>query len=245
MADPVNVYLIAGGKYHDIDFARLELLKLLAEHERIRVKIGANYADQQAIAAADMLITYTCDVQPVGDQINAVKEFLGAGRRWFALHGTNSVLQFLENGLVDTPDTAPEFMEILGSQFAAHPPIGRYEVKVCDHDHAMTREIEDFWVEDELYLADCAPGNHVLMQCSFAGKATGFVREDWEQADHPVLYHRPHSGGEVMYLTLGHCRGKYDLRELMPVYPYMERCSWNSPTYYELLRRGIRWAARL
>ena len=35
MADPskrrLNCVLIAGGKYHDIDFARLELLKLLSD----------------------------------------------------------------------------------------------------------------------------------------------------------------------------------------------------------------------
>jgi len=245
MAEPIAVYLVAGGKYHDIDFARLELLKLLSEHERIRVKVGPDYADSAAIAEADVLVTYTCDVQPQGDEINAIKTFLGAGRRWLALHGTNSVLQFLENGLVDTPKTAPEYMEILGSQFMAHPPICRFEVKVKDHEHVMTRGVDDFWVEDELYLADYAEGNHVLMTTEFEGKATGFVREDWDKAEHAVLYHREHSGGEVMYLTLGHCRGKYDLRQLVPEYPYMERCSWNSPTFYELLRRGIRWAARL
>ena len=30
----IRCVLIAGGKYHDIDFARLELLKLLAADER-------------------------------------------------------------------------------------------------------------------------------------------------------------------------------------------------------------------
>ena len=32
--DRLDGVLIAGGKYHDIDFARLELLKLPAEDER-------------------------------------------------------------------------------------------------------------------------------------------------------------------------------------------------------------------
>ena len=35
MTETVDVHLVAAGKYHDIDFARLELLKLLAEHEHI------------------------------------------------------------------------------------------------------------------------------------------------------------------------------------------------------------------
>ena len=50
---PINGYLVCGGLYHDMDYARLELLKLLAEHERIRMRVGADYSDRGAIAAAD------------------------------------------------------------------------------------------------------------------------------------------------------------------------------------------------
>ena len=32
----ISAVLIAGGVWHDIDFARLELLKILSEDERIR-----------------------------------------------------------------------------------------------------------------------------------------------------------------------------------------------------------------
>ena len=34
----VDVYLICNAKYHDTNFARLELLKLLAEHEDVYVR---------------------------------------------------------------------------------------------------------------------------------------------------------------------------------------------------------------
>ena len=33
-SDRIDVYLVAGGKYHNIDYARLELLKLMAEQPR-------------------------------------------------------------------------------------------------------------------------------------------------------------------------------------------------------------------
>ena len=36
----IDAYLVAGGRYHDIDYARLELLKLLAEHPYIKLKVG-------------------------------------------------------------------------------------------------------------------------------------------------------------------------------------------------------------
>lgn len=35
----IDYVLIAGGLYHDIDFARLELLKLLGEDERVRTRV--------------------------------------------------------------------------------------------------------------------------------------------------------------------------------------------------------------
>ena len=50
--DRIDCVLIAGGKYHDIDFARLELLKLLAEDERVRVRVFEDYRNVDAIDSA-------------------------------------------------------------------------------------------------------------------------------------------------------------------------------------------------
>jgi hypothetical protein len=36
----VRIYLVVAGDDHDMDFARLELLKLLGEHDRICVNVG-------------------------------------------------------------------------------------------------------------------------------------------------------------------------------------------------------------
>ena len=52
MTGPVAAYLVAGGRYHDIDFARCELLKLLGEREEIRTRVAEDYRDVEAIAAA-------------------------------------------------------------------------------------------------------------------------------------------------------------------------------------------------
>jgi type 1 glutamine amidotransferase len=56
------------------------------------------------------------------------------------------------------------------------------------------------------------------------------------------MYLHPFGAGEVLYLTLGHCRGKYDMQPLMEEYPEPEFGAWKTTEYYELLRRGIRWA---
>ena len=71
-----NVHLVCGGKYHDFDFARIELLKLLAELEHVRVTVGRNFSDQDAIHSADSLITYTSDLLPEESEIDGLQQFL-------------------------------------------------------------------------------------------------------------------------------------------------------------------------
>jgi len=268
---PVHGYLVCGGLYHDMDYARLELLKLLAEHERIRMRVGADYSDCAAIAAADFLVTYTCNVIPNAQELESLRGFLAAGRRWLALHGTNSVLTFLKGRGWDAPRDAPDFMAMLGSQFLAHPPINPYRVEVSDPQHPLVAGIEPFDADDELYLCEYHGASHALLHTDYRGEAPGFLARHWplpaeapddgsprdeapddgsaHAAGRPerqlVLYLHAHGGGEVLYCTLGHCRGRYDMRPLIEEYPAVERGSWKLPVYHELLRRGIRWAAAL
>lgn len=242
-----NVYFVVGGRYHDFDFARLEILKLLSEHERIRSRVAESYADLAAIGAADALITFTCDVRPDEEQQRALAEFVASGRRWLALHGTNSILEWTPDGRVDSPDSMPVLTRLLGSRFIAHPPLGEFEVRVSEPAHPLVRGIETFKVTDELYLSELYGPNQVLLETRYSGRAAKeFVRRDWlSDAPRPVLYLHDHGAGAVLYFTLGHCRGRYDMQPLIEEYPRVERCSWESPIYYELLRRGIRWMARL
>src|SRR5215204_1161079 len=137
-----------------MDFARLELLKLLHEHERIRVRVGEDYRDADAIAASDVLITYTCDVIPTDQEQAALERLLARGRRWLALHGTNSILRYAKGRGWEAPRIAPRFMQMLGSQFIAHPPIAPYRVEISEPDHPLVRGLEAFEADDELYLCE-------------------------------------------------------------------------------------------
>jgi type 1 glutamine amidotransferase len=237
-----NVYLVAAGDYHDIDFARLELLKLLAEHESVRCQVAADYHDLEAIAASDFLITYTCNLLPTEAEQLALKDYIAGGKRWFALHGTNSVLKFLEDGRVDAPEIAPVLMEVLGTQFIGHPPIQPFKVQLADPDHELVKGISEFETDDELYLSRIHGDLHMLLETRFSGSARGFVEEDWSDDEpRPVYYINRVGDGEVLYLNLGHCRGHYDMQPMVPYYENVERGSWEKPEFYELLRRGIRY----
>ncbi|NQX89585.1 MAG: ThuA domain-containing protein [Halioglobus sp.] len=248
-SDRIDVYLVAGGKYHNIDFARLEILKLLAEQPRIKVEVGADYSSIDAICASDFLMTYTCDVVPTPAQTQRLIDFINGGKKWFALHGTNSILRFLEpaqdgSPRVDCPEENLPFMKLLGSQFMSHPPIQPYEVHATETDHPLVKDIPVFTVDDELYLCKMHGEYHTLLHCLWDAPVEGFVRDDWKKKTdvQPVLYIHPYGEGQVLYFTLGHCRGKYDMQPLIEEYPAPEEGAWKTEEYYEVLRRGIAWA---
>ncbi|HXC39650.1 MAG TPA: ThuA domain-containing protein [Burkholderiales bacterium] len=240
----LNCTLVAGGKWHDIDFARLELLKLLAEDERVRVRVFEDYSNLDAIRGADFLVTYTCDVTPSLQAQEALRAYVEGGGRWYALHGTNSILRFLENGKVDAPRWAPHFMETLGSMFISHPPIAPYRVSVTDPGHPLVAGIEPFDANDELYLSEYYAPLEVLLHAEWEGRTDNFTQAEWPRARHPVFYLRRLGKGAVLYLTLGHCRGHYDMQPRVEWYPKIERGSWDLPVFHDLLRRGLAWAKR-
>lgn len=247
MASRVNAVLVAGGRYHDIDYARLQLLTLLAEHEHVRVKVIADYEDTASISAADFLVSYTCDVRPSEPAQQAIRAWVEAGHRWMALHGTNAALDLPRPNGVEAPRCFPSWADTLGSQFVAHPPIQPYRVDVVDQSHWLVAGVESFETDDELYLCEYhdRASLHPLLATNWFGDAKGFAEHDWTTGDgnHLVQYLRPlgSNGGAVLYNTLGHCRGHYDMAPVVDFYPKVERCSWEKPAYHELLRRGIRW----
>ena len=245
-AGRVDVTLVAGGKYHDIDFARLRLLELCAEHERLRVRVQPDYEDAEAIAAGSILVSYTCDVRPSEGAQRTIRSWVEGGGRWVALHGTNAALDLGTPNGVDAPRVFPLWADTLGSQFVAHPPIQPYRVDVADEGHWLVEGIEPFETDDELYLSEHADRGalHPLLTTSWTGTAGGFVEEDWTDGPgtHLVMYLRELGEGAVLYNTLGHCRGHYDMVPVVPYYPEIERGSWDQPAYHELLRRSLRWA---
>lgn len=243
MAKRIDAHFVAAGKYHDIDFARLEILKLLAEHPQIRTTVACDYSNIDRLNDCRFLVTYCCDLMPTETEMEAIEDWLKNGGKWLALHGTNSILRFVEAG-VSTPDERPDVMKVLGTQFKAHPPIDKFMVEVVNKDHELTRGLEDFEVVDELYLSKTTAEINILMQTTFEGETVGFTDSDWPKTTVPILYTRDLDAGQIVYNTLGHCRGHYDLPGIRDFNPHPEKCAWDYPIYYDLLRRGLLWAIR-
>jgi type 1 glutamine amidotransferase len=253
MTRRINVHFVCGGWWHDFDYARLQVLQLLGEHPHLRTTVASHFEDLDLLEAADVLITYTCNVRPSDAAQQALRRWVERGGRWFALHGTNSAIDppaELGKGSFVTPRVFPTFVDTLGSQFLSHPPIAPYTVTVspgAEHD-PLVAGIEPFQADDELYLCEYHGAIEPLLETHWTGDSgPGFAERDWPH-DEPrlVMYRRPLGDGCVLYLTLGHCRGHWDM--IAPPFngmywPKIERGAWELDEFLTLLRRGIEWAA--
>ncbi|MCC5874249.1 MAG: ThuA domain-containing protein [Gammaproteobacteria bacterium] len=237
--------LVVGGVAHDMDFVRLELLRMLGRWPWLRTVCVADFEHCATLSPSDFLISYTCNVRPSAAAEAALESFVKAGGRWLALHATNSWLTWTAEG-VGSEHRASPFFTTLGSAFLAHPPLGRFLVEVQSSDDPLLAGIGDFEVEDdELYLSTFlrAP-DEVLLATRFSGETPGFLANRWsDDAWRPIMYRNRLGAGEVLYLSLGHARGHWDAPHRTPYYPKVERGAWTSPSYLEILRRSLLWVA--
>ncbi|MBC6403628.1 MAG: ThuA domain-containing protein [Hyphomonadaceae bacterium] len=239
-----NVSLVTGGDYHDIDYARHRLLGFLLEHAHLRTRVFHTFDNMDGICASECLVTYTCNVVPDPSQVPKLRSFLENGGRWLALHGTNSWLAQNEQGRWYTPGGHEDYFNLLGSRFAAHPPIQPYRVYVTDTCHPVSRDCRDFMVEggDELYYMHMLADVRVLMQAKASGAARGFVEREWDAGQsHPVLYEKQVGSGCILYFSLGHRRGHWDMEPLLDYYEHEEPGAWELPVFSTLMRRSMTW----
>jgi uncharacterized protein len=245
-AGRVDVVLVVGGQWHDLDFARVRLLTELLRHDEARTRVFETYPSPDVIGSADALVTYTCNVRPAPSQQDALVAAVERGMRWLALHGTHSAIDPPEPGgpkIYRTPRAMGRVAELLGSQFLAHPPIEPYRVEVVGAD-PLVAGVGDFVARDELYVCELHPPMTVLMQARHRGPCRGFAEGQVDDDEpRPVMYRKRTGAGEVCYLTLGHCRGRFDMQsEGIADLQTVDRGSWGVPEYEEVLARSTAWA---
>jgi type 1 glutamine amidotransferase len=233
MTTPLVANLICGSprRNHDFDFARVRLAAALHDAYGIHVDCFQDYENSAAILAGDVLVTYTSQVPVTDTACAALRSYLENGGRWFALHGSNSVLQ------------NPHLPQILGSRFISHPPFQRFTVQVTRPTDPLFADLADFEIADELYcIENCTQDIEILLHTRWGGEAIG--GRQFPVADQPLMYRRRVGKGGVLYLALGHANRPYDkpFRD-MPDQPD-HRGPWDLPVFRTLIARGIEWAAQ-
>src|SRR6516165_10262492 len=172
-----RAHLITGGfppgsqAGHDHDYARLRLLGLLAERE-IPASVANDFADlEKWLAGSRLLITYVAGPHPDAAQSRALQQWLEAGGRWLALHGTSGGRAERVEGSRQRRTVKTEHHAILGSYFLTHPPICEFRVEVSSTASLLTQGLgKSFVVEDEPYFVELQdPGSTRILLTAVYG----------------------------------------------------------------------------
>lgn len=246
-----------------MDFVRLRILGLLQQSPQVLTTSGNDFADvAKWLPGSRLLITYVAGPYPNDEQNQFIRNWLEAGGRWLALHGSSGgkaapvagkryARKMVKGGYHDT----------LGCFFLNHPPVRKFRVDVADREHGLTRGLPaSFEVMDELYLIELQdPANsHLLLTTVLERDPSppgfGFVYD----ADTSLLpdgktrvlgYTRKTGMGGVTYIALGHCHSP--ISNVQPFVdssvepsgatPMVFRGSWETPEYQTLIRNAVHW----
>lgn len=264
---PVRAHLIVGGfppgepAGHDMDYVRLKLLEVLHETPRARVTVSSDYRDiARWLETSRFLITYAAGPYPDDDGNAALKQWLDAGGRWFALHGTSGG----KAAPVGASRRVRKMVKMphhttLGAFFLNHPPARKFRVNVA-REHPLAAGLPaSFEVMDELYMIELQDPAHseIFLTTELAKNPApnfGFVYD----SDTSLLpdgktralgFTRKVGAGAVAYVALGHCHSRYT-----NVQPFVDasidpagttplefRGAWETESFGRLLRNAINW----
>ncbi|MEO8657100.1 MAG: ThuA domain-containing protein [Bryobacteraceae bacterium] len=148
------------------------------------------------------------------EQGKAVRRFVENGGSALFLHNVTHV------GLTD-----PDFRHVLGASYTGHPPIRTFKVKVKNHDHPITKGINDFIVTDEQHYMDYDKDRKYILLETVNEEGLDFEKKG------PVApggWAYDYGKGRIAYLSPGH---------LLTV-------MWN-PEYIKLQQNAVRWLLRM
>lgn len=103
---------------------------------------------------------------------------------------------------------------LVGGQANWHPPLTTHQVQIEDREHPITRGVDDFSVDDELYMLAWDPSVHVL------------AIVEWYEKRLPVAWTHAYGKGRVFYTSLGH-----------------DERAFATPHFLRMLLNATRWAA--
>ncbi len=147
------------------------------------------------------------------EQGKAVKQFVERGGAALFLHNVTYI----------SPHNA-DFRDVLGAVTEGHPPIRKFKVRVLNHDHPITRGVNDFVVTDEQHYMKYEKGpEHLLLESVNEDGATYKNLGAKSAAGWAYDYGK----GRVCYLAPGH----------------MLTVLWN-PEYVKLQKNAVRWLLR-
>ncbi|WP_136466454.1 ThuA domain-containing protein [Flagellimonas onchidii] len=184
----VHILYLGGGSWHDL----LGVADILRRFLEIRHEYHTTYTEDLGVLARSLDVYDVILINGMPDkmseaQLKGLEEAVKNGKPLLGLHAATAALQ------QDTEEDRNRYNTILGANFTSHPPIHTFPVKVAQADHAITKNIGNFEIYDEMYFynTDIA-GNNVLIEAEHEDKTT------------PIAWTRQYGKGKVFYTSLGH-----------------------------------------
>lgn len=183
----------------------------------------AVYADRDAMAATDLVVQSVSMGEITDEQVQGLRDAVANGTGLGGWHG----------GVADSFRASAEYLQLVGGQFAAHPPREdgrgndvRHTVAMTDlgREHPITAGIDDFELETEQYWVLSDALNDVLATTTHPARPD----QPWHRAvTVPAVWTRAWGAGRVFVATRGH-----DLDVL------------RDDAVRTIVERGLLWAAR-
>lgn len=220
-----HAHLICGGfpagshAGHDVDLVRERLLRLL-RGGGAAATVASDWRGAAAyLRAATLLVTYTAGPLPDAAETAALRDWLRAGGRWVALHGSSggkAAKPRAGEGHDRRIEKLP-YHDLLGCHFLNHPPHRRFSVHAAQGD-ALTEGVPpEFSLVDEPYLVQLTDpaAARVFLTTRMTDKEARTPRFGFRYDAHPAVdgaggstlclgYERREGAGGVVYIALGH-----------------------------------------
>lgn len=248
-----TAFVLAGDRYHNIDYIRTALGKTLGKG----LGLSIDFSDELTLLRTDHLKNYRLlivlrdgmiwpdgyadessnagyvhggSVQIVSDP--PLPHWDGKPVYWITPEQGKAVKEFVQSGggalfYHNTTYISPhneDFRDVLGAVTEGHPPIRPFRVKIVNHDHPITRGAKDFIVTDEQHFMKYEKDPKYLLMQS--------VNEDglaWKEfgTSSAAGWAYDYGKGRVCYLAPGH----------------MIVALWN-PEYEKIQQNAVRWLLR-
>ncbi len=152
------------------------------------------------------------------EQGKAIKDFVEAGGALYGLHNASCLSL-----------SSKDYREVMGGAFIVHPSLRPFKVSVMNKEHPITRDVQDFMVNDEQhFIAYDKDPKYVLLQSENTDGLTASADGKDLGAKSVAGWAYDYGQGRVAFLALGHT-----LHAL-----------WE-PEYLKLQKNAVRWLLRM
>ncbi|MFC1764350.1 ThuA domain-containing protein [Planctomycetota bacterium] len=247
---------IVGDRYHNPDYIRTSLNKTLVQDNGLTIDYLWNdkYFTEELLSNYKMLIMFRDGQQMGSGYVFAYPNDLPAPRngrgiistpplkevlsgpttswmtqeqgifikRW--VNNGGSLWAFHNNSHCSVKNK--DYRDVEGAAYTGHPRIRPYWVRIKNHDHPITRGIEDFQVVDEQhYMTYDKDPKYILAESSYEGDDSVYTDNTGRKSTKaPSVWAYDYGKGRVCFMAPGH----------------MISVMWN-PMYEKMQKNGLLW----